>query len=90
MLQPGKLVGFSALGAVVLAGLSIGDARGLRRIQRLEQDLRQRDEKNASLDAENVRLRREIQALQGDPRALERAAREELGLIKDGEVVFTF
>jgi cell division protein FtsB len=90
MMQPGKLVGFAALGAVILASLSFGDARGLRRIQRLDQDIRQREDKNAALDIENAKLRREIHALQGDPRALERAAREELGLIKDGEVVFTF
>jgi cell division protein FtsB len=76
--------------ALVLAGLSAADAHGLRRQHKLEAEIRQRDEKNCSLTEENVRLRREIRALHGDPAAVERAAREELGLVKSGEVVFTF
>jgi cell division protein FtsB len=90
MVTPAKLLAVATVGAAMLAGLSFADARGLRRIRKLEQDVRQRQEKSAALEAENVQLRREIRALEGDPKALERAAREELGLVKDGEVVFTF
>ncbi len=43
----------------------------------------------ASLRAANARLRAEVALYEEDPRAaLERAAREELGLVKPGEVVF--
>jgi cell division protein FtsB len=38
--------------------------------------------------AENVRLAAEIHALRTDPRAIERIAREELGLALPGETVF--
>jgi cell division protein FtsB len=38
--------------------------------------------------AENVRLAAEIHALRTDPRAIERIAREELGLARPGETVF--
>ena len=38
--------------------------------------------------AENVRLAAEIHALRTDPRAVERIAREELGLARPGETVF--
>lgn len=76
--------------ALLLAGLSAADAHGLRRQRKLEAEIRQRDERNQGLAEENVRLRREIRALHGDPAAVERAAREELGLVKSGEVVFTF
>lgn len=38
--------------------------------------------------AENGRLARDIVALRSDPRAIERLAREELGLARPGETVF--
>jgi cell division protein FtsB len=38
--------------------------------------------------AENGRLAEAIQALQSDPRSIERLAREELGLAAPGEIVF--
>jgi cell division protein FtsB len=37
--------------------------------------------------AEVERLRREIRGLRGDPLAVERAARERLGMVRPGEVV---
>lgn len=40
------------------------------------------------LRAENGRLAREILALRTDPRAIERLARERLGLARPGETVF--
>jgi cell division protein FtsB len=41
-----------------------------------------------ALRAENLRLGGEIRALRVDPRAVERLAREELGLARPGETVF--
>jgi cell division protein FtsB len=40
------------------------------------------------MKAENARLAAEIVALRSDPRAIERIAREELGLVRPGETVF--
>ena len=42
----------------------------------------------AALRAENSRLAEEIAALRSDPAAIERLAREELGLVRPGETVF--
>lgn len=42
----------------------------------------------AALRAENEGLRSDIQRLREDPAAMELLAREELGLIKPGEVLF--
>jgi len=83
------LLGALAL-AVVLAGLSAADTHGLRLDRKLRREIAQREQANHALTEENARLRREIEALDGNPRAVERAAREELGWVKDGEVVFTF
>ena len=43
---------------------------------------------NLALHVENGRLAAEIAALRRDPRAVERIAREELGLARPGETVF--
>ena len=43
-----------------------------------------------TLEAENRRLRNEIRSLRGDLRAIERIAREDLGLVKPGETVYEF
>jgi cell division protein FtsB len=39
---------------------------------------------------ENRKLRDDISALRSDPTAIEKIAREELGLVKDGELVYRF
>jgi cell division protein FtsB len=41
-----------------------------------------------ALQAENASLATEIAALRSDPRAIERVAREELGMLRPGETVF--
>ncbi|OGF46638.1 MAG: hypothetical protein A2452_11350 [Candidatus Firestonebacteria bacterium RIFOXYC2_FULL_39_67] len=43
-----------------------------------------------SLEEENRKATAEIQALRSDLKSVERIAREELGLIKKGEVVYKF
>ena len=42
------------------------------------------------IEEEHRQEAREIEALRSDPKAIERIAREELGLVKKGEVVFKF
>lgn len=85
-----KFTVFASLAAAVLAVLSMADDRGLRRVGRLRQEADALEEKNRELEAANATLRLEIQALTGDPRAVERAAREDLGYVKPDEVVFSF
>jgi len=86
MRRPGALI---LAAAVVLGTIWLAvDPRGLRHTARLAADLEQMEARNEALRAENERLRRELQLLADDPAALERAAREELGLIRPGEVIF--
>ena len=74
--------------ALVLAIASGVTEGGFRRYWRLQQDVRALEERNAKLAQDNARLRREVEAMRDDPRALERAAREELGYVRPGELVF--
>lgn len=44
--------------------------------------------KTAQMEAETARLRQQIQDLKNDPALLERIAREEYGMKKEGETVY--
>lgn len=74
------------------AALAVGhlalDPEGFRKTLRLRADCVSLETANGDLRRENDRLRREVKALADDPAELERAAREELGLVRPGEVVF--
>ncbi|MBE2253343.1 MAG: septum formation initiator family protein [Myxococcus sp.] len=75
--------------ALILAAASAAAEGGFRRYLRLSQDVKALKDRNKRLGDDNARLRREVEALRDDPRALERAAREELGLVRPGEIVFS-
>ncbi len=77
--------------AVVLAalfGASALSPRGLRDARVKEREATRLADENLALGQRVSRLRREVKALSGDPAALERAAREELGYVKPGELVY--
>jgi cell division protein FtsB len=80
---------FAYLGAIaLLLAASALHPAGLRKHRALAVDLRRVAEENESLRERNASLRREARALAGDPAALERAAREELGYVRPGERVY--
>ena len=76
---------------ILVLALAVGSLFGDRGILQLV-DQKERAAKLAQdledLRAENLRLAAEIQSLRTDPRAIERLAREELGLARPGETVF--
>lgn len=77
--------------AIALIALTVGSVFGDRGILNLVNKRRQVDELRGELEAlraENVRLSSEIAALRTSPRAIERLAREELGLARPDETVF--
>jgi cell division protein FtsB len=73
--------------AAALAALSVADAGGFRRYLTLRRESAVLEEKNQKLMQQNAELLREVEAMRKDPAAQERAAREELGYIKPGEVI---
>ncbi len=80
----GSLIALIAL----VVGSFFGDRGFLRMVAQREraESLRREIE---MLRTENSRLAFEIVALKSDPRAIERLAREELGLARPGETVFS-
>jgi len=77
--------------AVLLGGFAVGvaaDPRGLRLWVRLGHDVARIEAENERLAAEVEALRLQAAALRGDPRLLERAAREDLGYVRPDEILF--
>ena len=81
-----------ALGtAIALIALTVGSVFGDRGILNLLGKRRQVEALRGELEglrAENARLASEIAALRTSPRAIERLAREQLGLARPDETVF--
>ena len=64
--------------------------RGLLRIFHLSKDRQELQKKAEQLRAENDRMKREVEALQGDRRYLESIARKDFGLVRPNEVIYQF
>lgn len=88
--NPQKAKAF-ALAFFVAGGIVWGvlrDEEGVIHVFRERSRLQDLGRSVAGLREENNRLREDIRALREDPRAVERVAREDLGLSRDGEIVF--
>jgi cell division protein FtsB len=82
----------AALGSIIalialLVGSLFGD-RGILHLMAQRERAESLKREIEELRGENGRLAAEIAALKADPRAIERLAREELGLARPGETVF--
>ena len=60
------------------------------RVTTLKTNLHQQREKNLDLTQKVDKLKSEIYGIKNDPRALEKAARNELGMARPGEVIYLF
>ena len=76
--------------SVVLVPVRMLDAQGLPRYRALQEVLRHVVRANERLAREVAALGREVEALKSDPAAVERLARDELGMVREHEVVFQF
>jgi cell division protein FtsB len=63
---------------------------GLLHLRKLHLEYQEHTARNISLEIENQQLYQEISRLHNDPTAIERLARQELGLVKEGELIFQF
>jgi len=63
---------------------------GVARALRLERELSQLEEENDKLQLDNQTLRYQINSLKSDRTYIGRVARDELGLVRPGDVVFQF
>ena len=76
----------AAIGAPVM----ILSPQGLPRLRGLQRELADVEEDNAELRRQIEALRGKVARLRDDPSAVERIARDDLGLVRQTEVVFQF
>jgi len=78
---------FLVLASVLLI---IWSPNGLLHLRQLHVERQELLQENHVLEKENHHLYEEISRLQKDPDAIESLARQELGLVREGEIIFHF
>lgn len=76
--------------AVIAVPLLVWSPQGLPRLERLKQERAQLRDKAARLSEEIRELQAEVARVKSDPSHVEQVARDELGLVRQTEVVFQF
>ena len=76
--------------AVMTVPTLVLDEQGLPRYRHLREELGELRESNEELVREIAALKAEVEALRTDPAYVERIARDELGMVRDEELVFQF
>jgi cell division protein FtsB len=80
------LIGFACLLIIMIVTALFGK-KGVMDLRRARRVLAERTEKIRALETEKALLEAEIERLDKDPRAVEKQAREKLGLVAPGEKV---
>jgi len=79
------ILGFALL---LLAIHDVFGSHGLLAMRRTQSQIRELRGEIDRLNQENSELGKQVQALRSDPKAVERIAREEMGLARPGEMIF--
>ena len=76
--------------AIMTVPTLVLDEQGLPRYHRLRGEVEELRDSNQELVREIAELKTEIEALRTDPSYVERIARDELGMVREEELVFQF
>jgi cell division protein FtsB len=82
----GFRIAFALLGLLLIH--DIFGSHGFLAMRRMQQQVEAERQKIEQLKEENRGITEEVHSLKTDPAAIERIAREEMGLTKPGELVF--
>ncbi len=75
---------------LILGSLTFFGEKGIFNLVRLRKEVARIKERNLKLEGENQKLREEVKRLQSDKRYIEEIARKELGMVKEGEIIYRF
>lgn len=76
--------------ALVAVPVLVFEPEGMPRMRALDGELQSVRTENEALERDITRLRTDVKELRDNPAAVERIAREQLGLVRKSEVVFQF
>ncbi len=80
---------FLSIVLLILLGAILGK-RGVIHLYYLNEELKQLKASNLRIEKENCEFKKEIYRLKNDPCYMEEIAREELGLIREDEIIYQF
>ncbi len=75
---------------LILGFLTFFGDKGILHLLRLKKELTRIKEVNTKMEGENRNLREEVRRLQHEKRYIEEIARKELGMVKEGEIIYQF
>ena len=75
---------------LILGFLTFFGEKGVLHLLRLQKELDRIKETNMNMEKENQKLREEVGRLQHEKRYIEEIARKELGMVKEGEIIYLF
>jgi cell division protein FtsL len=75
---------------LILGFLTFFGEKGILHLLRLQRELNQIKERSAMIQEENQKLKEEVRRLQQEKRYIEEIARKELGMVKEGEIIYEF
>src|SRR4030065_1463280 len=73
---------------LILGILTFFGEKGILHLLRLQKEVARIKGKNMKLEEENQKLKEEVKRLQSDKRYIEEIARKELGMVKEGEIIY--
>jgi len=80
------IVGF----LLILGLLAFFGDKGIFHMLHLQKELAKVQEVNRQIEMENEKLKEEVRRLKVEKRVIEEIARKELGMVKEGEVIYQF
>ena len=80
------IVGF----LLILGLLTFFGEKGILHMMHLQKELSKIQQDNRQIEMENQKLKEEVRRLKVEKRYIEEIARKELGMVKEGEVVYQF
>ena len=75
---------------LILTLLTFFGDKGILHLFRLKKELARIKEVNLKIEEENGKLKEEVRRLQHEKRYIEEIARKELGMVKEGEIIYQF
>jgi len=75
---------------LILGTLTFFGENGIFHLLGLQKELARIKDQNLKLEEENQKLKEEVKRLQSDKRYIEEVARKELGMVKEGEIIYQF
>ncbi len=75
---------------LIFGALTFFGEKGILHLLRLQKEVTRIKEKNLKLEEENQKLKEEVKRLRSDKRYIEEVARKELGMVKEGEIIYQF